>query len=226
MIGSVNQTRFGNGVLAKDAAEMVFKTPAASRVLKTLDYQQLGDTALRQVQLIYGVCIASRIASSRSKNEVIETVTRDPLAWLSWFYAMPMLQRVFLKYAPGAAKYRDGLIAIKPQPTATGAFGWLKKLNYMNPLMRYDIPTRGQILDRKAQYLDKLVKAGVEETSEAYGKASKYFDGVLKWRNFSTGLAMGLTIMILGVGIKYINIAVTKARMGAGNNQQPPQPGQ
>jgi len=211
--------QFGNTALAKDAVQIAFKTPATSKVLKAFDFHNLGDTSLRQVQFIYGAVIASRIASSRSVNEAIETVTRDPLAWVSWFYAMPILQRQFLKYV-APKNLRDGLIAVKPKPVGTGPMSWLKKLNYMNPLMRYDIPTRGQIIDRKAQFLDKLVRQGSGEATEAYAKASKYFDGVLKWRNFSTGLAMGLTILILGVGIKYINIAVTRARMGA--TQQAP----
>ena len=191
-----------------------------SRTLKTFDYHQFADTSLRQVQFIYAAVIASRVmaAAARSKNEVVETVTRDPLAWLSWFYAMPMLQRVFLKHA-APEKYRDGLIAVKPKPVGEGLMAGLKKANYaLNPLMKYDIATRGQIQDRKAQFLNKLLQKGEQEGSEAFVKASKYFDGVLKWRNYATGLGMGLTILLLGVGIKYVNIAVTKAQMAKDQN--------
>lgn len=124
------------------------------------DFVEVGKSSIRHNQVVYGICIVSRLiaAASRSWNEVREHAIRDLMGWTFWFYATPMLHRFLLKgFAPKDVK--DLVIHTRPQPDASGVMGKLKLLNwYVNPLARWEIPTTVQLEQRLSQSLTMLGK--------------------------------------------------------------------
>lgn len=205
--------RFGNATAIKIGSQTAGNAIKASSSLKWLDFQELGTATLKQIQLIYGLCILSRIAaaSTRSKNEVRETTTRDSMGYAFWFFATPMMQRGVLAMAP--AKYRSGLIQQRPAPES----GALRKLNHtLNPLSRWSIPSSQQVKDRMHQALQTLEKQGYGPETDAYLQLQKHFQGMVKWRNLATGFGMAATVGLLGIGINLYNIHMTRKKVAQG----------
>lgn len=220
-----SQPRFGNSF---SQAVEGSATNRAGRFLKALDFQELGTSNLNQIKVVYGLCILSRLynAAKRSKNEVREVLTRDSLGFAFWFFATPILQRLFLaKCVP--AQYRSALI--QQAPPATRAQNWseLQKLptlkeklrfinGRLNPLARWTIPSSHQVKDQMAQALSTLERAGHKPGSDAFLKLENYYKQLVKYRNLSTGVGWAMTIGLLGIGINMYNIYLTKKKVAQG----------
>lgn len=195
--------------------------------LKRLDFKDLGQATLDQIKLIYGLCILSRIynAAQRSKNEVREVAIRDSLGFGFWFFATPMIQRLFLKTLP-PKPYRDALVQATPNPTKAQGFrdalslSTTDKLRYanwrLNPISHYTIPSSKQVNDQMAQALNSLERAGYRPGSITMGKLETHYKHLLKWRNLATGAGTLITIALLGVGINMYNIYLTNKNRAAG----------
>ncbi len=201
--------------------------PKPSRMIRTFDFQDFAKATMSQIKLIYGMIIGSRVVagSTRSKNEVREVLYRDPLGYAFWFFATPMIQRWFMKGVT-PQKYKEAVFFEKPKPD-----GLLRRLNWrLNPLVRYDIPTSKQVMDRQRQATE-LIQTRLGQATEPKAKAQlqkalsnvdQYYKGVLKYRNLATGVGMAITIALLGVGINLLNIHLTNKRISEeGNPSQP-----
>lgn len=185
-------------------------------LMRFLDFEELAFATINQIKVIYGLCIMSRIlaASTRSKNEVREVATRDSMGYTFWFFATPMIQRLFLRFL-SPKDLRPGLIVEKAKPEATGGLmNTLKRISWeISPLARWEIPSAHQVKDRMAHALQALEKQGVSHTDEAFIKMEKHFKNLIKWRSLATGLGWGITIALLGVGINLYNIYMTRRNL-------------
>ncbi len=205
----------------KAGAEALGKASMAnfkvSGLMRFLDFQELASATINQIKVIYGLCIMSRIlaASTRSKNEVREVATRDSMGFTFWFFATPMIQRLFLRFL-SPKDLRPGLIVEKAKPAATGGglMNTLKRLSWeISPLARWEIPSAHQVKDRMAHALQALEKQGISHSDEAFIKMEKHFKNLIKWRSLATGLGWAITIALLGVGINLYNIYMTRRNL-------------
>lgn len=209
--------KFGNAAAVVAKAGM--DNFRVNGLMRFLDFQELAAATINQIKVIYGLCILSRIAAAatRSKNEVREVATRDSMGYAFWFFATPMIQRLFLRFC-SPEDLRPGLIVEKAKPEAApGIMNKLKRLSWqISPLSRWEIPSAHQVKDRMAHALQALEKQGISHSDEAYVKMQKHFKSLVKWRSLATGLGWGITIALLGVGINLYNIYMTKRNLQRG----------
>jgi hypothetical protein len=199
------------------------KSPQFAGVFSEFDFIDIGKSTMRHNQLIYGVCIVSRLlaASKRSWNEVREHAFRDLFGWAFWFYATPMILRGFLK-ALAPKDVQDVVIRRIPKPEQGGM---LKKLNWwINPLVNTEIATTEQIKERLSQAIHQLKETAVK-SPELAGKAAtaeKALEALMGkarvWRNGASGFSIVLAIALLGISIPLFNIMMTKRNVEAGHS--------
>jgi hypothetical protein len=208
----------GKPDVARFSGLPVPKPTISSGLLRELDFSELAQSHITQIQLVYASCIASRIGAAyyrsehsptKSRNEIRESILRDGTGYLFWFFATPIVQRLFLR-AVTPQPYKDALLHLNPSPEARGIWGILKKANWMfNPIARYTIPSSRQVGNHKAQALHDLVEAGIEMGSDAYKKTENYYKTLTKYRNFATAVGLGMTILLIGIGINLLNFYLT-----------------
>lgn len=228
---------FGSAAGLAAGAATGMKSVPVGGFLKAFDFKEMAAANLTQIKLIYGLCILSRIynASRRSKNEVREVTTRDSMGFTFWFFATPIIQRLFLKTLV-PRHLREALVQKAAPPEATaGLRGKLSLLNYkLNPMSRWVIPSSQQIKDQMHQALETMNRSGVDGQlvkgkgmlkllkgqqavgEEAYLKVFSYYKNLLKYRNLATGLGWAVTIGLLGIGINMYNIHMTRKKVAAG----------
>jgi hypothetical protein len=190
--------------------------------LAEFDFVDVGKSTMRHNQIIYGACIISRMlaASTRSFNEVREHAFRDVSGWLFWFYATPMILRLFLaSVAPKDIK--PLVLRVNPRPNGNGLLGILKRVNYaLNPLAWWSVPTTPQIRERLDQMLATAAEAAGGRESEAFKKVESYlnplFHRAKTYRNLGSGLSIILAIALLGLGIPALNVMMTRRNVAAG----------
>jgi hypothetical protein len=221
--GFSKQTGFQQSNLAglKQQAGFGGQSPKFAGVFSEFDFIDIGKSTMRHNQLIYGVCIVSRLlaASKRSWNEVREHAFRDIFGWTFWFYATPMILRGFLK-ALAPKDVQDVVIRSVPEP-APGNF--LKKLNWMiNPLANTEIATTEQIKERLSQAIHQIKETAVKspELANKAATAEKALESLMTkariWRNGASGFSIVLATVLLGISIPMFNILMTKRNVKAG----------
>lgn len=197
------------------------QSPKFAGAFSEFDFIDIGKSTMRHNQLIYGVCIGSRLlaASKRSWNEVREHAFRDLFGWGFWFYATPMILRGFLKtLAP--KDVQDVVIRSVPKPTQGGFF---KKLNWwLNPLVNTEIATTEQIKERLSQAIHQIKETAVKspELASKAATAEKAVEALMGkariWRNGASGFSIVLATLLLGISIPMFNILMTKRNVQAG----------
>jgi hypothetical protein len=201
--------------------------PSPLALLAPLQFPIIGSVIDKQSQAIYAVQIGGRIGESRELVEAREHATRDVLGASTWFWGVPIFQRLFLMaFAPADIKKVLLLDKPAPQALAEGA-NWLKqgmhqlaKFNYHvlhNPLARYDLVSLEQLHNRSSD-LERLwtkAHAGLESTAKhaMEAPAKEYLTRLLHWRKGAMGLGLAFTLSALGVGINLLNIYITKQQI-------------
>jgi hypothetical protein len=184
-----------------------------------LDFEDMAASSFRHSQFIYTACILSRMiaARDRSWNEVREHGVRDILGWTFWFYAIPMVHRLFLAgFAPEDVK--PVLLKANERPSgeaAKGIMGWLRKANWtINPLARWSVPSGNQIKERGKQLIHKLIEIGAE--SHEIQAAEKLLEKQSRWRSYASAMGLGIAFALLGIGINWLNIQITRKNVAEG----------
>ncbi len=210
-----------------------FSPNQVAGLAKRLDFKEIGQSSLEQLQLIYGVCILWRWGAAwyrgqrtptKSNNEIRETVLRDSLGFSFWFFATPILQRLFLKrLAPKDVS--KSLLEKTANPDKSGVRGFFRNLNHQwNPLSRYAIPSSRQVNDGKIHALRDLLKTdGITTASPQYKALGAHYDKLIKYRNLATATGLGATILLIGIGINLFNVYLTRKNSPA--NRLQPHPG-
>jgi hypothetical protein len=121
-----------------------------------------------------------------------------------WFFATPALQRGFL----GATTSPEIKNALIQRNQEKGHF-----LRKFNPLYNWDIPSSEQVKDQAEQALAALRKQGITHTDDAYKTTEAFYGQLTKARNLATGVGLITTIMLLGIGINFLNIHLTRKNM-------------
>ncbi len=197
--------------------------PRVNKFLKHFDFRDLGVSHVNQIQIVYAACILWRLVAANERrkasptqswNEIRESLLRDSIGYAFWFFGVPLLQRLYLAFIPKDIK--PMLMKAKPVPqeqlqTKWGRFKNLTRL--WNPLSAYDIPTSEQVKDMKTQALEMLRKADIPASTEAFQKVEAQFKRVLQHRNLATGVGLTSTILLLGIGINYLNFYLTQKNM-------------
>ena len=193
-----------------------------NRLIKTIDFKEMGISTIPQMMTIYAFCLMSRMynASRRSKNELREQVTRDSMGYSFWFFGAHILQRVFLKFfAPHP--YQQALLEIKKAP-AEGKFlelntkQKLQMLNWhINPLARFTLPSSKQVREQWELARHQIEQAGFHAGSLEFNQVQDYYKNLIKWRQFATGLGHLATIGLIGIGINLYNIHITRKKVHA-----------
>lgn len=197
-----------------------------SKLLKAFDLEDVKEWVaekLLMAQVVYGTCISSRIAFSRSGNERRETALRDSLGFICWFFATPLMQRLFLRLAP-SKEISNTLIAQTPKPKDTGSLlGKLKLLSWhINPLSKWRISGTQQLKDLEQQAMAALergaedlpkTEALLEKLKQAREILNKHYKSAIRWRNLATLLGIGVTAAGLGIGINVLNMKMTAERV-------------
>jgi hypothetical protein len=230
-----NALHFGNATarLAGEAARQLpgMRGVGIGNALKTFDFKESGIATLKQIMVIYGMCILSRMYNAwrRSKNELREEVTRDSMGFGFWFFGTPFLQRAFLKLCAPKA-YHQALLELNPKP-ATANFASLplkekaRVLNWhLNPLARYALPGTKQINEQMALALKKMKQVGYPEGSAEFAHIKDYYTNLVKWRNYAAGVGYATTIGLIGIGINLYNIYITKKKLQQHSHPPAPMP--
>lgn len=199
------------------------------RLLNQVDFKEMGAPNLNQIKIIYTCCILWRLIAanerrkaspSKSWNEIRESMLRDFVGFMFWFFATPMLQRGYLG-ATTSPEIRNALIQRNQDK---GHF-----LRKFNPLYNWDIPSSEQVRDQAEQALAALRKQGIQHTDDAYKTTEAFYGQLTKARNLATGVGLVTTILLLGIGINLFNIHLTRKNVArrqaeALKNRQPVPP--
>lgn len=206
--------------------------PEANAFLRTFDFEQVGKSTVRQNMLMYSLVIASRLIAAAKRgheagsyNEVREHALRDILGWTFWFFAAGQVQRLFLRFFP--AKYRDVVVQnpYRMDKTAQGVWPRLKERFKweFNFLVRGKIPTAEQLEQRMEQFGKELKKSaeglGKDAVEAAEKDAAKYFRRISKLRNLASFTGISMAIALLGIGIPWLNILVTRKNVAERQKQ-------
>ena len=213
--------RFGGAPLGTTLPKQSF----GQRLLQHFDYREFGVSHVNQIQIIYASCILWRLLAAnerrkaspnKSWNEIRESALRDSIGYAFWFFGTPLLQRAYLKLATrNNPDLEKALIQRNPNiDKGTGRFNFLNKLN---PLTSLNIPTSEQVKDQMAQALHDLKKSGVDVKDAAYQNREKYYKELMKHRNLATAVGLGSTILLLGIGINFINFYMTSKNVARRN---------
>jgi hypothetical protein len=183
------------------------------KALNYVDFRELGSPHLDQIKIIYTCCILWRLVAAnerrkatptKSWNEIRESMFRDFVGFMFWFFGTPTLQRAFLGLTT-SPEIRTSLIQHNQEKGSP--------LRKFNPLYNWDIPTSEQVKEQMEQALAALEKKGCSRTEPAYQATEKFYGQLTKARNLATGVGMLTTIALLGVGINLLNIHLTRKDM-------------
>lgn len=193
--------------------------PQVSRLLKHFDFAEIGNSHVKQIQLVYAACILWRLVAAnerrkasptQSYNEIRESALRDSVGYAFWFFGTPLLQRAYLKLIP--EDYSKALIKKNPQDQA--AKGILQRaksaLKQWNPITGYAIPSSEQIKDLRTQALQSLDNQNIKSGDAAFKQMEAFYDKLVMHRNMATGIGLLSTILLLGIGINYLNFYLTQ----------------
>ncbi len=229
MIGSI-QTPAAHPVRFGGAGAAV--VPQANAFLRNFDFEQVGKSTVRQNMLMYSLVIASRLMAAAKRgheagsyNEVREHALRDILGWTFWFFAAGQVQRLFLRFFP--AKYRDVVVQTPYQMDKTAQGFWPRLRERLrwetNFLVRGKIPSAEQLEQRMGQFRKELRASagdlGKEAVEAAERDAAKYFKRLSKLRNLASFTGISMAIALLGIGIPWINILVTRKNVAERQKQ-------
>jgi len=206
----------------KFAASSIIPLPIAA--MAGLQFPLIGEALTAQSQRIYAVMIGGRVAESREPVEAREHATRDILGSSSWFWGIPIIQRLFLRsFAP--QDIQKALLlsrpAPRPLPVNTGTlkvFGrQLQQLDYHvlhNPLARYNLVSLQELANRKRD-LERIwerthAHLSTEAKAELEKPALRYLTRLTHWRKSAMGIGLTITLLTMGVGINLLNIWMTK----------------
>ncbi len=198
------------------------------RMLRHFDFREAGVSHVNQIQIIYASCILWRLIAAnerrkaspnKSWNEIRESALRDSLGYAFWFFGTPLLQRAYLQMATrNNPALRKALIQRNPDARD---FSTLKgMLKAINPLTSLNIPTSEQVKDQMEQALHDLRQTGARPTDKAFLTTEQYYKELMKHRNLATGLGLGCTILLLGIGINFLNFYLTQKNVERRNAAQ------
>lgn len=224
-------TRFGSNAGQTQASV----PPQVSRLLKHFDFTDIGNSHVKQIQLVYAACILWRLAAAnerrkasptQSYNEIRESLLRDSVGYAFWFFGTPTLQRLYLGCIPD--RYKDSLIQKTPTEKTANGF-WQKTkttLKKWNPITGYAIPSSEQVKDLRTQALQALHKQDIKTSSETYKQVEHFYNKLVMHRNMATGVGLVSTILLLGIGINFLNFYLTNRNVERRNKelQEPPFP--
>jgi len=199
------------------------------KYLGALDYFNVGESSLRQNQLIYTLVIISRIAagyvrgmkSGGDTHEAREHAMRDVAGWLIWYYAMGIFERAFI-----SSRYPKQLNALvgKRSAKATEAEAAAKPSLFAR-IFGGETASIQQIANRKQHALDAINRQkkalGKKEFAKAKAEIEHYYGKLSNSRLTTAFTGLMMTIGLLGIGINLLNIYLTKrslARQHAENN--------
>lgn len=196
--------------------------PAISRMLKHFDFTDIGNSHVKQIQLVYAGCILWRIVAAnerrkasptQSYNEIRESILRDSVGYAFWFFGTPMLQRLYLASIP--QEYGKALMMKNPADSkAKGLWQQAKtKIKAWNPISGYAVPSSQQVKDLRTQALQSLKGTGIQSSEEAYQRVEHFYNKLVLHRNMATGIGLISTILLLGIGINYLNFYLTQKNM-------------
>jgi len=198
------------------------------RLLRHFDFREAGVSHVNQIQIIYASCILWRLIAanerrkaspSKSWNEIRESALRDSLGYAFWFFGTPLLQRAYLQMATrNNPDLRKALIQRNPDAKD---FSTLKGiLKAINPLTSLNIPTSEQVKDQMEQALHDLRQTGARSTDKEFLTTEQYYKELMKHRNLATGLGLFSTILLLGIGINFLNFYLTQKNVERRNTAQ------
>jgi hypothetical protein len=75
-------------------------------------------------------------------------------------------------------------------------------------LLNWDIPTSQQVHEQMLHTLSEM-----KEGTKAHKATQEFYERLLSYRNTATGLGMLTTITLLGIGINFLNIHITRRNM-------------
>lgn len=188
------------------------------RALKHFDYREMGVSHVNQIQIIYASCILWRLLAAnerrkaspnKSWNEIRESALRDSVGYAFWFFGTPLLQRAYLQMA---TRHNPDLkkALIQRNPGANDFTTLKGMLKAINPLTSLNIPTSEQVRDQMQQAIHDLKQAGIAPTDKAFLKTEQYYKELMKHRNLATAVGLGSTILLLGLGINFLNFYLTQ----------------
>jgi len=195
--------------------------PTIGRLARFLDVDQLVNTTLNHAKLNYGIVILSRVPASISRsvktgswNEPREHITRDLPGWLSWFFVTPFAHRLLMHFA--MPKDIRKHVLDHPQGLAKPASGfWEKTKWHLQTVLLGNLPSRQQLDDRRRQAV-ALLKANKDKlniTAEQLKQTETMFERIVRWRSYATFAGILMTSLVLGVGVMYLNIMLTRRKV-------------
>lgn len=178
----------------------------------------MGVSHVNQIQIIYASCILWRLVAAnerrkaspnKSWNEIRESALRDSVGYAFWFFGTPLLQRAYLQMA---TQHNPDLkkALIQRNPGANDFTTIKGMLKAINPLTSLNIPTSEQVKDQMQQALHDLKQAGNKPTDKAYLTTEQFYKELMKHRNLATAVGLGSTILLLGLGINFLNFYLTQ----------------
>lgn len=202
--------------------------PSISRMLKHFDFTDIGNSHVKQIQLVYASCILWRLVAAnerrkasptQSYNEIRESILRDSVGYAFWFFGTPMLQRLYLASIP--QEYGKALIMKNPADSkAKGIWQQAKaKVKAWNPISGYAVPSSEQVKDLRTQALQSLKGTGIQSSKEAYQRVEGFYNKLVLHRNMATGIGLVSTILLLGIGINYLNFYLTQKNVEQRNKE-------
>lgn len=177
------------------------------------DFSELGKSAVRHNQIIYAAVIASRIIFARSNNERMENARRDIPGWYFWFMGSPLMQAGIVRMCMPKAYQQLILTPTQEKATFLRKMLWL----FVNPKRIWHIASDKQIYQRKEQIISdiintaqkvkgKLPKSAINEIN----RINKMFTKTMQLRGLVSFIGFMFTVLTLGVGINFINMAFTR----------------
>lgn len=175
-------------------------------MLNGLDFLGMNSMRVNMSKLIYAAVIGSRMAESRSKNELWEVIRRDSLGWFFWFYGNPLMQ-TFLTTTLVSKNLQPLLKRGVPKPTdAKTAFMW-----QLNPADRYFLTTDTQLHQRLKHILKGMAEHGEDKALIEATKAN--FKKALQLKALISFIGLAFAMALIGVGTTWLNIMMTRANV-------------
>jgi len=197
----------------------------APYLLKKWDFENLGTSTVGQSKFIYTWIILSRWWKARTWNELRENMRRDALGWYFWFMGSPLMQiglatLVVPQISPAAKHF----ILSKIPTHNENPFQQLTKA-IINPYNVWHIASDKQIAQRKEQILSAMKAQGKNQV--AMNSVKKLFETTRMLRTtFMSTFGIAFSTAMIGIGIMFINIALTRKdvrKNRLGYTQPPPE---
>lgn len=172
-----------------------------SKLMKNIQFKGLIPT-LNQFKVIYGLTIMSRLLSSRNKNELRETTTKDTLGFLNWM----VFGGFVTKLTAGAFQKFAKMDLIKYNEEGKGWFNWLKKAELLtrDEVLYSELKKAGKevVKGKDAIPFKKMLELAEKEAPSALKK--------IKYLNVAQLAGYTYSGLVLGIGVPKLNIAITK----------------